>query len=396
MLMVGRAALLMIAALALAAVGWSAVRARGSTTPGDAGVTVGPARVGAAQLEAAAARSAGAHRRRLAAARRAVASRAIERLWLEGEAAARGLRPAAPLDRLRGQIADALVGHGRVPRPARFAAAFEAFHERWRARTRCLPDYREPYEDRCGDGTPAAAGTRHWMGEATVCGLRGRGRARWLVVRESRSARAAQAAGARLPLRLALRLVDARAGVVHLGSRADALSVARALYVVAHGARLRAAAAVERRAAERARAAAHARAARALAARARDPRLTDATLAFATGACRRQLRDSAQYLFGFGMQDVAGQTQGLTAARAALARRLLASTADAVDRRKLRHLVAAIAAGSRELRRLAASPPPRDLRALAARIARLDARTEPERAISRRLGLGDCLARPAA
>jgi hypothetical protein len=128
----------------------------------------------------------------------------------------------------------------------------------------------------------------------------------------------------------------------------------------------------------------------------RDPRLTDATLAAATDACRRQLRDSAQYLFGFGMQDVAGQTQGLIAARAALARRLLASTRDAVDRRKLRPLVAAIAAGSRALRRLAASPPPADLRALAARIARLDKRTAPERAISRRLGLGDCLARPQA
>jgi hypothetical protein len=391
--MAGRAALLMIAVVALAAGGWSAVRARGSVTrSGDAGVTVRSVRVAVAALDAAAARSAGAHPRRLAAARRAVASRAIERLWLRGEAAARGLRPAARLDRLRAQIADALAGPGRVPRPARFAAAFEAFHQRWRAQTSCLPAYREPYEDRCGDGRPAAAGTCLWMGEATVCALRGR----WLVVRESRSARAAQAAGARLPLRLALRLVDARAGVVHLRSRADALSVARALFVVAHAARLRAASAAARRAAARARAAAHARAARALAARARDPRLTDATLAAATDACRRQLRDSAQYLFGFGMQDVAGQTQGLIAARTALARRLLASTADAVDRRKLRPLVAAIAAGSRALRRLAASPPPADLRALAARIARLDKRTAAERAISRRLGLGDCLARPQA
>jgi hypothetical protein len=94
------------------------------------------------------------------------------------------------------------------------------------------------------------------------------------------------------------------------------------------------------------------------------------------------------------MQDVAGQTQGLIAARVALARRLRASTTDVLDRRKLQPLAAAIAGDNRELRRLAASPPPANLRALAARIARLDRRTEPERAISRRLGLGDCLARP--
>jgi hypothetical protein len=40
-LMVGRAPLLMIAALALAAAGWSAVRAGGSVTGSDAGATVG-------------------------------------------------------------------------------------------------------------------------------------------------------------------------------------------------------------------------------------------------------------------------------------------------------------------------------------------------------------------
>lgn len=100
-------------------------------------------------------------------------------------------------------------------------------------------------------------------------------------------------------------------------------------------------------------------------------------------------------MFGFGMQDVPGQTQGLIAARAALARRPRASAADTIDRHKLRPLIAAIAVGDHELQRLAASPPSADLATLAHRTARLNARTEPERAISRRLGLGDCLARPA-
>ena len=36
-----------------------------------------------------------------------------------------------------------------------------------------------------------------------------------------------------------------------------------------------------------------------------------------------------------------------------------------------------------------------DVAVVTKRAARFDARTEPERAISRRLGLGDCLARPA-
>jgi hypothetical protein len=99
-------------------------------------------------------------------------------------------------------------------------------------------------------------------------------------------------------------------------------------------------------------------------------------------------------MFVFGMQDIVGQTQGLIGARAALTRRLRASAADGIDRRKLRPLLGAIAAGNRELRRLAAHPAG-DLATLAERVASLDARTEPERGISRRLGLGDCLARPA-
>jgi hypothetical protein len=79
-------------------------------------------------------------------------------------------------------------------------------------------------------------------------------------------------------------------------------------------------------------------------------------------------------MFGFGMQDIVGQTQGLIAARAALTRRLRASAADGIDRRKLRPLLGAIAAGNRELRRLAAHPAG-DLATLAERVARLDAWT---------------------
>jgi hypothetical protein len=391
-----RAVVLLIAALSLAVAGWAAVRAGGSVGPTrDAPVTVGSVRVAAAELETSAARLARGRPGRLAAARRAVAARAIERLWLEGEAATRGLRPAAALGVLRSQVADALTGPGRPPDAAHLAAAFDAFHARWRARTRCLAAYRDPYEDRCGDAAGVAAATCRWIGEATVCALRGR--SRWLLVRDAPSAPATRAAASRLPRRLASRLRGARGEVVRLRSRSDALAIARAVYVVARAARARAAgaarAAARRAAAARARAAQRARLARERQERARDPRLASQTLAAAKDACRRQLRDSDPYMFGFGMQDVAGQAQGLITARSALIRRLIAS-ADAVDRRKLRPLIDAITAGNDELVRLAAADPTGDLATVAERAARLDARTEPERAISRRLGLGDCLARP--
>jgi hypothetical protein len=390
-----RAVVLLIAALSLAVAGWTALRGGGSVAPSrDAPVTVGSVRVAAGELEAAAARSAGARPGRLAAARRAAADRTIERLWLEGEAAARGLRSAAELGVLRAQVADALVG-GRPPDAARMAAAFDAFHERWRARTRCLAAYRDAYEDRCGDGAGAAAGTCRWMGEATVCALRGGGRRAWLVVRDAPSARATRAAAARVPRRLASRLRGARGDAMRFRSRANALAVARAVYVVARTTRARAAAAAKRAAAARAQAAQRARLARARQERAHDPRLTGKALASAQDACRRQLRDSDPYMFGFGMQDVAGQAQGLIAARATLTRRLPASAADAVDRRKLRPLIEAVAAGNHELVRLVAADQTGDLATVATHVARFDARTEPERAISRRLGLGDCLARPA-
>jgi hypothetical protein len=235
------------------------------------------------------------------------------------------------------------------------------------------------------------------MGEANVCALGG-GRG-WLVVRDTPSAHATRAAAARLPRHLAARLRSVRGNVLRVRSRAGALAVARAVYVVARTARERAAAATraaaKHAAAARAQAADRARLAHERQARAREPLLTGETLAGAKAACERQLRDSEPYLFGFGMQDLVGQAQGLLAARAELARGLLASAADAVDRRKLRPLIQAIAAGDHELVRLATTDPTGDLTTVARHVARFDARTEPERAISRRLGLGDCLARPA-
>jgi hypothetical protein len=376
-----RAAVLLIAALCLAAATWAAARARGPAAPdADHPVVVGEQRVAAAALEAAAVRGVHGRPGRLAAARRAAADRAIERRWLAGEAAARGLRPAPDLPALRAQVADALAGPRPLPPPARFAAAFDGFHERWRARTRCLPDYRDPYEDRCGDGTGTAPGHCRWMGEATVCEVQPGVRRRWLVVSD--------------------------ASVVRRRSRASAIVVARTVYAAARSARERVAAkarTAERRKTERARRVAakakaaeqrnaeRARADRERDARRRDPQLAGPVLEAARDACVRQLRDSDPYLFGFGMQDVAGQVEGLIAARAAFAERLVGAARDDIDRAKLRPLLEAVENGSRELARL----PGADAAEVPGLVARFDAGTEPERAISRRLGLGDCLARPA-
>jgi hypothetical protein len=380
-----RAALVLIAAVCLAMAAWSAARARGSSAP-NAGepVVVGDARVSVGELERAAA---GAGPERLVVA----ADRAIERLWLAGEAAARGLRPAADLPALRAQVADALAGPRPLPGPARFAAAFDRFHERWRARTRCLPAYRDPYEDRCGDVAPPAGGCR-WMGEATVCAAQPGVRRRWLVV----------APGSR---------------PVRLRTRGDAVVVARALYAAARARRDRAVAA-ERAADERARRAREREAAAELAAderarrarersaaaqrvvderaaRRRDPRLSGPALAAARDACAGQARDSDPYLFGFGMQDAVGQAEGLIGVRTELAERLAAAARDNVDDAKLRALLRAIDAGNRELARMARAGAADDHAVVARLVAGFDAATEPERAISRRLGLGDCLVRPA-
>jgi hypothetical protein len=373
-----RAVVLLIVALCLAVAGWVAVRAGGSVTPDpEEPVVVGSTRVPATALEATAARSARRGGGSVPAARRAAADRAIERLWLSGEAAARGLSAEAELAALRGQVADALAGPGPLRDAAHLAATFDAFHARWRARTRCLPAYRDPYEDRCGDAAPAAAGTCHWMGEATLCSLGGHVRRRWLVVR----------AGGAPPTTRRFR------------SRAGAIALARAAYAAARATRARAAASAREaaRLAEGARAQARSRARlrQERAARLRDPRLSERALVAARAACRDQVRASDPFMFGFGMQDVIGQAEGLVGTRAALMDRL-AAAGDPIDRRKLQPLIAAVRDGSRELARIGSADATGDHAAVADRVARFDARTAPERAISRRLGLGECLVRPAA
>ena len=332
-----RVAVLLIAALSLSGAAWAAARARAPSGPDAAApVMVGEERIARAEL--------------------AGDEHAIERRWLAGEAAARGLRPAAQPAALRAQVADALAGPRPLPAPARFAALFDGFHARWRARTRCVAGVVDPREDRCRDAGTVAGGCR-WMGEATVCGA---GR-RWLIVASGVS----------------------RSAAPRLRSRAAAIKVARALYATARARRDRAAAA------ERV-AVARERAARERAARRRDPRLAGPALASARAACARQLRDSDPYLFGFGTQDVPGQAEGLITARAALAGRLRAAARDDIDRDKLRPLLDAIGAGNRALVRIARANAP-DVAGL---VARFDRATEPERVVSRRLGLGDCLARP--
>ncbi|HYI17883.1 MAG TPA: hypothetical protein VD836_04195, partial [Solirubrobacteraceae bacterium] len=128
----------------------------------------------------------------------------------------------------------------------------------------------------------------------------------------------------------------------------------------------------------------------------RDPRLSTAALAAGRLACARQATASEPYLFAFGLQDVAGQVEGLRGARAGLSRRLRAAATGAPDRDKLAPLLAAITEGSRELDRLAAADLAGDRMAVEAGLARFDDRVAAERERSRRLGLGDCLVRPAA
>ena len=362
--------LILVAAVVAAFAGWSAVHA-GSAPPAAA---VAGVRVGAAEIPAAA----------LAAG----PDRAIERRWLEGEAAARGLPTASRLNVLRGQVADAIAGRGAVPSARALARRFGAFHARWRARTRCGPEFRDPHADRCGDVAPAATGVCRWLGAATVCDLAG---GRWLVVapgghgRPGRYASRGGALGAARRLYLGGRRARAR-------ERAVADAEARALADEQRRATARRAAA-GRRAAARRRAQERERAA---AARARDPRLSPAVLSAGKAACARQATASEPYLFAFGLQDVVGQADGLIAARADLARRLRRAAAGADDRRRLAPLLAAIAAGSRELGRLAAADLAGDRAAVEAGVARFDDRTAAEQERSRRLGLGDCLVRPAA
>jgi len=241
------------------------------------------------------------------------------------------------------------------------------------------------------------------MGEATLCALSGDRRARWLVVQDRATARANRRAAKGLPRRLASRLrhapIAAGSMVVRQRSHAGAAAIALAVYESARAVREQASrrARLARAAAVAARAAAARSEARASerAARARDPRLSDRAVSSARAACARQVADSDPYLFGFGMQDVVGAAEGLIAARAELARRLVGSAQDVFDRRKLQPLVRAVADGNRELARLARADGGGDHAAAVRIVARFDARTESERTLARRLDLGECLVRPA-
>jgi hypothetical protein len=285
------------------------------------------------------------------------ADRAIERRWLEGEAAARRLPAVRGLAVLRGRVADAIAGRGRLPDARALARRFEDYHARWRAVTRCVPELRDPHADRCGNAAPAPAGLCRWLGEDTVCELaRHRG---WRVDR-------AAAAGRPRTFR----------------ARIAALRAARADYVAARRARARRA---ERR---------HAGAAPAPD-RPDHAGLSPAATEAARAACGRQVDRSTPYVFAFGLQDVAGQVEGLVSVRDALGRELRAGAPGAGDRRALAPLLTAIAAGSRELERLATADLAGDRADVARRVARFDDRTAAEREVSRRLGLGDCLVRPA-
>jgi hypothetical protein len=394
-----------IAVLAFGLLGWSASTLGGASASGTGyGVTVGSARLAAAAIEADAGRLARHRPRRLPAARRAAGDHAIERLWLEGEARERGLRmlrAEADLALLRAQVADALAGARPGREASRFVKAFDRFHERWRSRTRCAPAYHDPYADRCGDRAPAAAGRCRWMGEATLCELGRDQRARWLVVQNAASARASWHAAKRLPRPLESRLrharTESRSLVVRLRSRARAAAIGLSVYTSARASRDRAA-----RKTRRARAAAAAAAAMAArretrarerASRMRDPRLSEPALSVGRAACARQVTDSDPYVFGFGMQDPVGATEGLIAARAALSRRLTRAAQDAIDRRKLQPLLRSVAEGNRELAMLGAAEPGSDH--AGGLVARFDAHTEREQALARRLDLGDCLVRPA-
>src|SRR5215207_7452596 len=152
---VRRAAAAVIAVLVLGLAGWGATTRGGASAPEAGAVSVGSERVTRAAIEIAAKKLAGGRPRRLAAARRTAADRAIERLWLRGEAARLRLSSDAGADadlaELRGTVADALAASQPRGDPRGFARAFDRFHARLRSRTRCEPAYHDPYADRCGN-----------------------------------------------------------------------------------------------------------------------------------------------------------------------------------------------------------------------------------------------------
>jgi hypothetical protein len=133
---------------------------------------------------------------------RDVGDAAVEALWIQGEAARLGLQtdpgrveeavareirsfgdeenwrrwiqPDTPeqarariaREVLRAGIAAALTRHADTP--GLFAAAFEGFHARWRAVTRCTDRWRHPARDRCAN-KPHPRSACRWMGAAEVC-----------------------------------------------------------------------------------------------------------------------------------------------------------------------------------------------------------------------------------
>jgi hypothetical protein len=375
---------LLIAALAALGFVW-AVNAREGGADERHPVVVGSERVPALELE-----------RRAPSLRRAAADRAIERLWLRGEAAARGVRlSSAALPGMRGQVADAIAGDAEG---SRFAARFDAFHARWRAATTCLPAYHDPFSDRCGDRAPAPEGACRWMGEASLCRVVGARRRSWLVFHAVGGSR-------RVPRSLLRRARFSRGGYsIRLRRRTDAVAVAHALYRRARAARERARAARERdarriraareRDARLARAARErdARLARAAAERRRrlaEPALSGLTLAAARPLCARFARQADPYEFG--MQDPAGQADGLLAARTAAVSRLPGAARDEIDRRKLQPLLRAVRAGNGFLARMRRAAVAGDAEGAEASLRRYDARLRREQRLARGLGLGDCL-----
>jgi hypothetical protein len=314
------------------------------------------------------------------------ADRATEAAWLDGEALALGLRTrGVRIEVLRRRVADALAdragGHGS----AAFVAAFEAYHARWRATTRCLAEYADPYADRCSNLATPEAGPCRWMAEAWLCG----GAPPWTVVGQGRGTaarlrREAPASAGRIK-------VDRRSGTftVRVRSRATA---ARLVYAIYRPARQARDAAARRARAERERE----ERAREWRARLAAPRLTDATLTALKPVCRRYALDVDAYRFGLGLQDPAGSADGILAARTRGERGAARAVRDTVDRRKLGRLLTRMRATDRALTRVQVAGVYGDVGALRSGLARHRSLAGRETGAAQTLGVGECLATPTA
>jgi hypothetical protein len=332
----------------------------------------------------------------------AAGDQATESAWLEGEARALGVSPAdGTLSGLRRAVADALVDRAHARTAAAFVAAFDAFHATWRSRTRCLEGYTDPYADRCAGTEPRKAGYCRWMGEAWLCST---GRV-WTVVGDG--PRAAARLRSDMPAIATRVRFDRRRGsfAVRLRSHETAARAVLAVYLPGRQARDAAAdraKAAEARADRRREAAAErARATRAQAERDRvrdarlaDPRLTPATIGALQPTCRQYAAEVEPYAFALGLQDPAGSSQGIMAARMTAERELTAAAADTVDRGKLRPLLERMRATDRALGRLEVAAVYGDDESLKASLARHRAFARSEASVASRLGVGDCLASP--